>query len=450
MAKADILIIGSGPAGIVAATTAKKNYPTKQVTLIRKEKKEVIPCGIPYVFHKLNSVDEDLMSVQSMDKGISLVIGEMVKIKPDEKKVILKNGDSYGYDKLILAIGSSPQLIPMPGIEKQGVWLIKKEYDYLKIMRKAILGAKNVVIIGGGFIGVEIAEELSGIKSISVSIIEMLDHCLISNFDKEFALAAEEKLKNKGVKIYNKTKVKSIGGDKKKAEYVELENGKKIPADAVILSIGAKPNIDLAREAEIKIEEKGGIWVDEYLRTNLLDIFAVGDCAQTKDFITGKNIPMMLASIATSEARIAANNLYGLKLVRENKGTLGVFSTSIDGLVLAAVGITEQKAKEEKFEYIAGEAQAPNRHPAALPGGGQIKVKLIFAKSSENLLLGGGIMGPESVGEMINILALAIQQKVSLFDFITWQIATHPLLTSAPTVYPLINAAQDAMGKIKL
>jgi len=298
MAKADILIIGSGPAGIVAATTAKKNYPTKQVTLIRKEKKEVIPCGIPYVFHKLNSVDEDLMSVQSMDKGISLVIGEMVKIKPDEKKVILKNGDSYGYDKLILAIGSSPQLIPMPGIEKQGVWLIKKEYDYLKIMRKAILGAKNVVIIGGGFIGVEIAEELSGIKSISVSIIEMLDHCLISNFDKEFALAAEEKLKNKGVKIYNKTKVKSIGGDKKKAEYVELENGKKIPADAVILSIGAKPNIDLAREAEIKIEEKGGIWVDEYLRTNLLDIFAVGDCAQTKDFITGKNIPMMLARFA--------------------------------------------------------------------------------------------------------------------------------------------------------
>ena len=157
----------------------------------------------------------------------------------------------------------------------------------------------------------------------------------------------------------------------------------------------------------------------------------------------------MLASVAATEARIAANNLYQIELIRENKGTIGVFSTFVDGLALGAAWLTEKRAKEEKIDYLIGQAEAPNHHPASLPRTEKIKVKLIFAKSSENLLLGGEIMGPESVGEMLNILAMAIQQKTSLFDFNTWQIATHPLLTSAPTVYPIIAAAQNAMLKIK-
>ena len=447
--KTDILIIGGGPAGIVAAVTARKSHPTKKVTLIRKEEKAVIPCGIPYIFCRLNSVEQNLMSDQPLlDNGVDLVIGEAEEIKPKEKQVILKNRGFFDYDKLILALGSAPQLIPIPGIEKEGVWLVKKDYEYLKKIKEAVLESKNIVIIGGGFIGVEFAEELSSIKNLDIAIVEKLEHCLITNFDEEFAIAAEEKLKNKGIKIFTNKIVKEIGGGRK-AEYVQLDSGEKLAADMIILSIGAQPNIDLAQKAGIKTEEKGGVWVDEYLKTNAPDIFAVGDCAQTKDFITGKNIPVMLASVATNEARIAANNLYQIELIRENKGTVGVFSTFIDGLVLGAAGLIEQKAKQEEIDYLIGEAEAPNRHPASLPGAGKIKVKLIFTKSSEGLLLGGEIMGPESAGEMLNILALAIQQKTSLFDFNTWQIATHPLLTSAPTVYPFIAAAQGAMLKVK-
>jgi NADH oxidase (H2O2-forming) len=339
-------------------------------------------------------------------------------------------------------------LVPIPGLDNPGVWQVKKDCQYLEKLRKAALKAENIAIIGGGFIGVEFAEELSNLKKPKINIFEMLDHCLLTNFDQEFALAAEEKLKEKGVEIHTGVKIKEVGG-RDKVEYLELENGEKIPADLVILSIGARPNIDLAKAAGIKIEEKGGIWVDEYMRTSQADIFAIGDCAQTKDFITGKNVPVMLASVATSEARIAANNLYQIKLIRENKGTLGVFSTYIDGLTLAAAGLTERRAKEEKFEYVVGQAQAPNRHPGKLPGAEIIKVKLIFAKSSEGLLLGAEMMGPESVGEMINAVAMAIQHQATLYDFNTWQIATHPLLTSAPTVYPLIAAAQEAMLKLR-
>jgi len=447
--KTDILIIGGGPAGIVAAVTARKSHPTKKVTLIRKEEKAVIPCGIPYIFCRLNSVEQNLMSDQPLlDNGVDLVIGEAEEIKPKEKQVILKNRGFFDYDKLILALGSAPQLIPIPGIEKEGVWLVKKDYEYLKKIKGAVLESKNIVIIGGGFIGVEFAEELSSIKNLDIAIVEKLEHCLITNFDEEFAIVAEEKLKNKGIKIFVNKAVKEIGG-KEKVEYVVLDNGEKLLADLIILSIGARPNIDLAQKAGIKTEEKGGIIVDEYLKTNLPDIFAIGDCVQTKDYITGKNISIMLASVAATEARIAANNLYQIELIRENKGTIGVFSTFIDGLALGRAGLTEKRANEIGIDYLIGEAEAPNRHPASLPNMGKIKVKLIFAKSSENLLLGGEVMGPESIGEMLNILSLAIQQKTSLFDFNTWQIATHPLLTSAPTVYPIIAAAQNAMIKIK-
>jgi len=447
--KTDILIIGGGPAGVVAATTAKKHYPLKQVTLIRKEKKAVIPCGIPYIFNRLDSVEKNLMPDQPLlNNQINLIITEITEINPKDKKVVAKNGNVYSYDKLILALGSTPQLIPIPGSEKQGVWLVKKDYEYLKKLRQAVLKSKNIIIIGGGFIGVEFAEELSNIKNLNIYIIEKLNHCLITNFDEEFALAAEEKLKNKGVKILTNKTIKQIQG-KETVEYVELDSGEKIPADLIILSIGARPNVDLAKKAGIKTEEKGGIIVDEYMKTNIPDIFAIGDCAQTKDFITSKNIPVMLASVASTEARIAANNLYQIELIRENKGTVGVFSTFIDGLALGVAGLTEKKVKQENIDYLIGEAEAPNHHPAYLPGTKKIKVKLIFTKSSECLLLGGEIMGPESIGEMLNILSLAIQQKTSLFDFNTWQIATHPLLTSAPTVYPLIAAAQNALLKLK-
>ena len=448
MKKVDVLIIGGGPAGVVAAVTAKKRYPEKEIALIRKTEKAIIPCGIPYIFSRLSSVEDNLMPDAPLkNNGINLIIDQVIKIEPSEKKVILEKGKELFYDKLILALGSEAHLIPLSGIEKEGVWLIKKDYDYLVKLREAVLKAKNIVIVGGGFIGVEIADDISRIKNKNINIVELLDHCLAANFDQEFAKVAEEQLKNKGVKIYTKTKIQNIGG-KERVEFVELDKGEKIPADLVIISIGAKPNIKLAKEAGINTEERGGIWVDEYLRTNIPDIFAVGDCAQTRDFVTGKNIPILLASVATSEARIAANNLYQLELIRENKGTVGVFSTKVGDLVLAAAGITENRAKKEGFDYIVGQAEAPNHHPGKLPETKSIKVKLIFAKYSENLLLGAEIMGPESISEMINILALAIQQKTSLFDFNTWQIATHPLLTSAPTVYPLIKASQEAMMKL--
>ena len=362
--------------------------------------------------------------------------------------VTLEDKKEISYKKLVLATGSQASLIPIKGIDKRGVWLIKKDSKYLKRLRKTVLSSKNMVIIGGGFIGVEIAEEVSSIKRLNVSLVEISNYCLGTTFDKKFTIPAEEKLKAKGVKIYTKVRVEEISG-KNKVEFVRLSNGKRLPADLVILSIGARPNTILAKKAGLKIGEKGGIWVDEYLRTNAPDVFAIGDCAETRDFFTGKFIPVMLASTACAEARIAASNLYQIRNLRENKGTLGVFSTYVDGLIMGTVGFTEKTARAEGFDIVIGEAEAFNHHPATLPETKKIVVKLIFAKSSERTLLGGQFMGPESTCEMTNILASAIQQGMSVFDLNNLQISTHPLLTAAPTVYPLIAAAQNAIIKLK-
>ena len=432
---------------MVAAVNAKKNNPQKEILLVREEKKAVIPCGIPYIFKRLDSAEKDILPDISLEKnGIRLEIGKVEKVAAGEKKAFLEKGEEIEYDKLVLATGSKPVMVPIKGIEKKNVWLIKKDLEFLKELRAEALKAKKIVIIGGGFIGVEIAEELSSLENLSVSIVERGKHCLGTTFDEEFAVLGEKKLEEKGVKIYAGLSVEEIIGQER-AEGVELSNGEELLADLVILAIGARPNVELAKEAGLRIGDYGGIWVDEYMRTSGEDIFAVGDCAETRDFFTGKHIPVMLASTACTEARIAGANLYQLKVLRENKGTLSSFSTFINGLALAGTGMTERRAKEEGFEVVVGESKAPNRHPGSLPGAQELRVKLVFSQSS-GTLLGGQAAGSESVGEIINMLALAIQNKMTVYDFDSLQISTHPLLTPAPTIYPVIAAAQSALGMI--
>lgn len=448
MKKTDILIIGGGPAGIVTVLTAKANYSDKKIILVRDKENSLIPCAIPYIFYSLEKVEQDIISDEILSKnGIDLVVDKVEKIDVNNKKAILSKGETIEFDKLVLATGSKPSRIPIPGIEKEGVWVIEKDINYLRKFKEAVLKAKNILIIGGGFIGVEISDELSQKGDKNITIVEKSDHCLAKSFDDEFAEEGEEILRQKGVNILTGVVVEEILGDKK-VEKVKLSDGKEIKADLVILSIGAKPNVDLLEGARIKKGDYGGVWVDEYMRTNIKDVFAVGDCAETKDFFTGKSIPVMLASTACTEARIAGANLYGLKILRENKGTLGSFSTKVGDLTIGISGYNEKAAKREGFDYVVGKAEAPNHHPATLPGAKKIKVKLLFSRKS-GFLLGGQVSGPETVNEMINTISLAIQKEVDISNFDTLQISTHPFLTSPPTAYPLIKAAQMALAQIK-
>ncbi len=441
----DIIIIGGGPAGITSAVTARKYYPKKKILLIKSIGKGVIPCGIPYMFRTLKKPEDNLLTNDLLKiNKIIIKVDEVTKINKKKKRIATKKNANFKYKKLILATGSNPLILPIKGINKKGVYPIYKEINYLKNLKKKIKKSKNIVIIGGGFIGVEFADELSKLKNTNVSIIELLPKILANSFDEEFSELATKKLIEKGVKIYTDLKADKINGGKE-VKSVLLSNKKTIPADIIILGIGAIPNISLAEKAGLKISKKG-ILVDKYLRTSNKSIFALGDCSEKIDFFTREKTNIMLASTATTEARIASCNLFK-KPARKNIGTIASYSTKIGDLTLGSTGMTEKTAIEKGFKIITGNAECVDKHPKTMQNANKIKIKLIFSKSGD--ILGGQIAGGESVGEMINILSTAIQKKFSLSELEDLQVATHPKLTAAPTKYPIIIASQNALTKLK-
>ncbi|MDD4995759.1 MAG: FAD-dependent oxidoreductase [Patescibacteria group bacterium] len=446
--KVDVLVIGAGPAGVACAMTARKYYPNKSITVMKDIADGVIPCGIPYMFASLNSPDENKLGMASLEKNnIEVVVDAALSVNRKDKIVETASKTKYFYEKLVLAIGSTPLILPIKGVDKQGVYPINKEMGYLKDVINQIKRCKNVLVIGGGFIGVEFADELSKLKGIKVTLVEMLPHLLANSFDPEFSQMAEARLKEKGVNVLTNTLVEEITGQGK-VERVRFNGGKEIPVEGVILGVGSKPNVKLAVDAGLELGSCTGILTDEYMRaSNDPDIFAIGDCSCKRDFYTRKAIPVMLASTATAEARIAGANLYQIKVIRENKGTIAIYSTYIDGLVLGSAGLTEKTARDEGFEIVVGSIDGVDKHPATLPGACKGKIKLIFSKQS-GIILGGQVSCGMSCAQMINVIGIAIQKRMSCTELETLQIATHPYLTSAPTMYPIILAAQDVYGKI--
>jgi len=441
--KVDVLVIGAGPAGIIGAVTARRYYPAKKITVMKNVDKGVIPCGIPYMFASLKDPDENKLGNAALEKNnIDVVVDEAIKIDRSERTVDTKGGLRFRYEKLIIATGSAPIMPPIKGINKEGVYPIYKDMVYLKKLIKDVEKAKNVLVLGGGFIGVELADEISKINGVKVWLVEMLPTLLPNSFDAEFSVIAQETLESRGVAVLTDTRVEEILGNEK-VDKIRLSDDREIAVDKIIIGTGGIPNTKIASDAGLNLGTGKGIWVDEYMRTVDSDIFAVGDCAAKRDFYTHKEAPVMLASTATTEARIAGANLYSLKVVRENKGTIAIYSTYIDGKVLGSAGLTENAAEKEGFEIVTGNAEGVDKHPGTLPGASKIKLKLIFSKNS-GIILGGQVAGGMSCGEIINLIGIAIQKRMSFVELETLQMATHPFLTSAPTVYPVVLAAQNA------
>ena len=172
------------------------------------------------------------------------------------------------------------------------------------------------------------------------------------------------------------------------------------------------------------------------------DIFACGDCAEKWSFFTGRPVRVMLASIATSEARIAGANLYSP--VHQNCGAISVFSTMLNGRAFAVAGLTERLARQYGMHVVVATAEAPDTHPAGMPASALTKVKLVFARET-GVLLGGALSGGRSVGEMVNVLSACIMHKMTANDMVQFQMGTHPALTSSPIAYPIVNAACKAI-----
>jgi NADH oxidase (H2O2-forming) len=371
--EANVVIVGGGPAGIITALTTKSVYPEKSVFLIKDIGDGVIPCAIPYMMHTLSDPIQNAMGNTPLDKaGIDVIAGKVISFNPQAHSVTLKSGPVLYYERLVLATGTEPVLPPIPGVEKEGLFTIRKSMSAMIELREKVHAAKRVAIIGGGFIGAEFADELSQGSETEVHLIEMMPKILVTAFDDEFCDEVSKVLESKDVRIHCGNRVASIDGNSQ-VESVTLENGRKIQADMVLVSIGAKPASDLARKAGLRIVENGSIWVDEYMRTDAEDVFAVGDCAVKRDFFTRKAAPVWLASTATAEARNAGTNIYGIRVLHQIQGTISAFSTQIGGVSFASAGMTCRACQKEGFRYVTATAAAPDRHPGMLPGAVSLK-----------------------------------------------------------------------------
>ncbi len=447
MEKTDVLVIGGGPAGLISAVTGKLYYPDKSFTLVRKYEKVMVPCGIPYIFGTLKEIDKNIMGDMPLEKsGINLKIAEISEIDRQKKICKTKNGDEIGYEKLIIATGSEankPQWLK--GAELENVFVVDKSMKYLSELKEKLADKKNITVVGGGFIGVEVSDELNKAR-FKVELVEILPHILMLAFDPEFAEEAENVLKERGVKVNSGKGIEKIVGDKK-VEAVILKSGEKIESDAVILAMGYRPNVSLAEKAGLEINKNGFIKVDEYMRTSDNDIFAVGDCAEKRDFITREISQVMLASTATSEARVAGMNLYKISTVKTFNGTISIFATALGENAYGVAGITETVASKKNIDYVIGLFENMDKHPGTLPGARKQKVKLIALKDF-GTIIGGEISGGPNTGELTNLIGFIIQNRMTVNSIVTAQIGTHPFLTAAPTVYPLIKAAEDAIKKM--
>lgn len=439
----DVVVVGGSAAGVSAALTCRRHYPEKSILLVRKENQVLIPCGIPYVIGTVGSPEKNLIPDSILEKNrVQLMVNEVTEINREKHTVSLADGQAVEYKKLILALGSLPVIPPIPGIDKQNIFAVRKDVSYLRTMLDSLDAASNLVIVGCGFIGVELAEECKKRKpDINITIVEMMKHCLMLTYDEEFCVKAEELLKNLGVEILGSEKVEAfLGGEK--VEKIKLSSGRELPADMVILGIGAAANVKLAEDAGLELGPTKGIQVNRYMRTSDEDVFACGDCAEKVSFFDGKPSPLKLASIATMEARIAGANVFGTR--RMNMGVIGVFSTKLGNTAFAAAGLTETTAKKMGYNVVVGQDEAVNRHPGGMPGAANLKVKLVFERGT-GILLGGQVSGAESGGELINAISACIHQKMTFDDLATFQTGTHPALTASPIAYQLVNAAENAI-----
>ncbi|MBU1142097.1 MAG: FAD-dependent oxidoreductase [Firmicutes bacterium] len=439
--KVDILIIGGSAAGLVAAMTAKGNYKDKRVMMIRKEEKVMIPCGIPYIFGTLDQSDQNILPDAGLiNLGVEIVYDNVISIDTDKHEVVSEKKFNVTYDRLILATGSIPTKPQwLKGKDLENVFVIPKNKVYLDEMNALLQDKKHIVVVGAGFIGVEVSDELNK-KGLKVTLVEKEAHILGMAFDDDIAIDAEEVLKARGVALRLGVGIDSIIGDKI-AKGVKLANNEIIDCDAVILSMGYMPNTMLAKEAQIPVNEKGFVVVDEYLRTPIKDVFAAGDCAEKRDFATNKVSTTMLASTACAEARVAALNLYQISTVRKFKGTIGIYSTCIGDSAYGVAGLTETGARKEGFNIISAKFQGIDRHPGKLAGAHKQVVKLIVSKECGRIL-GGAVIGGVSAGELTNVIGFIIQGGMTISDLLVAQIGTQPMLTASPAAYPLIKAAE--------
>ncbi len=441
MKEYDVVIIGGGVAARNSVKMLHQLSPGLKTAVIRDQQTTVNPCSIPYALGGELTVKEIIESDQRITMwNADLCIDKAISIDPKAKTVRTENGDTYHYGKLLLYPGAVPVKPPIPGIDLENVHVLRNTADTNAVDEK-LNTAKKVVIVGGGYIGAELSVLIRK-RGVDVTVIEMLPHCLMATLDPDFCEIVEEEMRNKGVTVLTNTRVKALKGNGR-VRAVEIE-GREIPADLVILSVGVRPDTTLAEEAGMAIG-KTGIIVDNRMRTSLPDIYTAGDVIETHCFVTGRIKPAKIGNNAAVESKVAVMNALGHDRIFE--GIIGPSATKIGDLSIGTVGVGGEQAKRDDLEVFAGNSETSNMYRSI--HGTQKTLFRLYFKKQDTTLVGGQILGSNFIGGQVDLLAEAIRCHLRLDDLLTMHYTVQPVLTPEPARNGIILAAEDAWLKAR-
>ena len=445
------IIIGGVASGASAAARLRRLDENAEIIILeRGEFISFANCGLPY-FIGGEITDRNMLTLQtpaSFKARFNIdvrVFSEAIKISPHKKTVTVKDAQSgvvyeESYDNLILSPGAEPIKPNMVGIDSDNIFTLRNIPDTLKIKNYIeTTHPKTAVVVGGGYIGVEMAENLVE-AGLDVSIVELADH-LIAPLDFDMAADVHRYVKEKGIKLYLNNGVKSIDRNK-----VILQNGE-ISADMVIMSVGVRPETSLAKDCGIVLNSRGSIVVDNKMRTNILNIYAAGDAVEIKDFVSQQPSFIPLAGPANKQGRIAADNIAGFD--SEYKGTQGSAVLKIFDMTVATTGLNEKSAKASGIDFDKTYTYSAS-HASYYPGGNMMSVKILWDKNTLKII-GAQIVGFDGVDKRMDVIASAIRFGGKVTDLAELELCYAPPYGSAkdPVNMAGFVAENIISGKVK-
>lgn len=442
-----VIIIGGVAGGMSAATRLRRLDARAEIIVLEKSGYvSYANCGLPYF---VGGVIEDqdsllLQTPESLEARFRIdvrVHSEALSIDPPTKQVSVRdltNGEQYqiSYDKLILSPGASPIVPPIAGIDR--AFTLRTVEDVERIVARVGHGATSAAVIGGGFIGVEVAENLVR-RGIRTSIIEATPQ-LLAPLDPEMSTFVAEEMQTHGVNLFLGQSVTGISSDS-----VQLANGRELKADIVVVAIGVRPDISLAQSAGVTIGERGGIKVDDFNRTSDGSIYAIGDAAEKHDSLDGAGTLVPLANIANRQGRSTADHIMG-RTVRVVP-TLGTAIVQVFDMVIATTGWNEKRLVRQGRSFIAIHSH-PNSHAGYYPGAKPMALKLL-ADSSTGEILGAQGIGSEGVDKRIDIIATAMRGGITAPELADLELAYAPPFGSAKDPVNILGyIAENALTQL--
>jgi len=428
-----VLIVGGVAGGAGTAARLRRLDETAEIIIFERGGYiSFANCGLPYYISGVISKRDHLLvqTKEAMEARFNIDIrlhSEVTAINRDTREVEVVSGDQTyreSYDYLVLSPGAAPIVPPIPGIDREGIYTLRNMADVDRL--KALVAQRKprrAVVIGGGYIGIEMAENLKHLDS-DVTIVEAAEQ-IMGPLDVEMARVVGKTLLDKGIEIIFNDGVKSFDGQGNIE--MTLSSGRKVDADLVILAVGVKPENKLARNAGLAIGERGGIKVDDYLCTSDPYIYALGDAIEVKDIVNGRPALIPLAGPANKQARIVADNIAGRKV--KYKGSQGTSIIKVFDLTAANTGNNEKMLQLNGIPYVKSYTISPS-HAAYYPGAIPMIVKIIFSPEG-GTLLGAQIVGKDGVDKRIDMLATALRMGHTVYDLEELELAYAPPYSSA-------------------